>query len=134
MTAAERPEWHARANCRTVHPDVMHPVDGEGERDALAICRGCPVEAPCLAYALANNIDVGIWGGRTARQRSRIRARGGLARQARADTARKLHRHGTPPLTSPNGSASTAGPSTGTSTSPTLTTGAADPGAPDDRP
>ena len=33
------------------------------------ICRPCPVVAECLADALDNEIEFGVWGGMTERQR-----------------------------------------------------------------
>jgi hypothetical protein len=32
-------------------------------------CRHCPVVAECLAYALGNQMEFGVWGGMTERQR-----------------------------------------------------------------
>ncbi len=40
----------------------------------ITICRGCPVQAPCLEYALANVERFGIFGGCTERQRRRLRS------------------------------------------------------------
>lgn len=42
-------------------------------RPALELCNSCPVQMACLDYALANNIDHGIWGGTSERARRRIR-------------------------------------------------------------
>lgn len=39
---------------------------------AKAICAGCPVRATCRAYALTAREPYGIWGGLTARERTRI--------------------------------------------------------------
>lgn len=40
---------------------------------AIELCNQCPVQMACLDYALANNIDHGIWGGTSERGRRRIR-------------------------------------------------------------
>lgn len=44
-------------------------------RDARELCRTCPVRAECLAYALDERIEYGIWGGLDEVERSRIRRR-----------------------------------------------------------
>jgi WhiB family redox-sensing transcriptional regulator len=36
---------------------------------AKRICRGCPVRNECLADALDNRIEFGVWGGMTERER-----------------------------------------------------------------
>jgi WhiB family transcriptional regulator, redox-sensing transcriptional regulator len=45
---------------------------------AKQVCSECSVRAECLAFAVANNITVGIWGGLTATER-----------QARTDRERR---------------------------------------------
>lgn len=42
---------------------------------AKAICASCPVWSTCLAWAVQNGQDHGIWGGLTAHERRRL-ARG----------------------------------------------------------
>ncbi len=63
-----RLEWVSRALCRTTHPDELF-VRGAAQRNAAAICRNCPVIAECLADALDNQMEFGVWGGMTERQR-----------------------------------------------------------------
>jgi WhiB family redox-sensing transcriptional regulator len=48
---------------------------------ARRICAECPVQAPCLEYALVERIDHGVWGGASERERRRI------LRQRRLDAA-----------------------------------------------
>ena len=36
---------------------------------AKAVCKGCPVVAECLADALDNRTEFGVWGGMTERER-----------------------------------------------------------------
>ncbi len=65
--------WMADAACRGMDPDVFHPVRG-GSRDAAFLaCKGCPVKAECFDYAMENRIEIGIWGGTSAKQRGRLR-------------------------------------------------------------
>jgi hypothetical protein len=69
------PPWHADAVCK-VHPDVdWFSHSATDEAFALAICAECPVRAECLAYAVERGERFGVWGGMTARQRRRLRAR-----------------------------------------------------------
>ncbi len=64
----ERP-WAAFAACRERDPDVFFPVTADGEREAIRICRGCPVQLDCLEFALEAKIRFGIWGGATEKER-----------------------------------------------------------------
>ena len=43
---------------------------------AKLICRGCPVSATCLSWALASGQEAGIWGGLTEDQRRSLHRRG----------------------------------------------------------
>ena len=50
----------------------------EEAREAVNICRTCPVVEQCRAYAVKNPYATGIWGGTTRADRNRIRRnRGG---------------------------------------------------------
>ena len=60
--------WVARARCRSADPDELF-VRGAAQRRAAVICRDCPVVTECLADALDNEIEFGVWGGMTERQR-----------------------------------------------------------------
>lgn len=42
---------------------------------ARRICELCPDRLPCLAWALENNQEYGIWGGMTERERNVLRKR-----------------------------------------------------------
>jgi WhiB family transcriptional regulator, redox-sensing transcriptional regulator len=65
---AARIEWVAKAQCRSSDPDELF-VGGAAQRKAVVICRDCPVIAECAADALDNQIEFGVWGGMTERQR-----------------------------------------------------------------
>jgi WhiB family redox-sensing transcriptional regulator len=39
---------------------------------AKAICDGCPVSAKCLAFALADDVEFGIFGGLTPHERKSL--------------------------------------------------------------
>ena len=66
--AEARAEWVLKARCRSTDPDELF-VSGKAQRKATAICRQCPVVAECLAEALDNQMEFGVWGGMTERQR-----------------------------------------------------------------
>lgn len=56
-----------RARCRK-NPDRMF-VEGKAQHDAKQVCGPCPLRAACLAEALDNRIEFGVWGGMTERER-----------------------------------------------------------------
>jgi WhiB family redox-sensing transcriptional regulator len=76
-----RPDWHDQAACRDADPDLFFP-DGDIRsaraqvKRAKLICRGCPVTATCLNWALASSQEAGIWGGLTEDERRRLLRRG----------------------------------------------------------
>ena len=55
-------DWPSQAACRTGDPDALF-VQGAEQNVAKRICRGCPVRYECLADALDNRIEFGVWGG-----------------------------------------------------------------------
>lgn len=67
MTAESR-AWVFKGLCRDRDPDELF-VRGAAQREAAAICRYCPVLRECLADALDNRVEYGIWGGMTERRR-----------------------------------------------------------------
>jgi WhiB family redox-sensing transcriptional regulator len=65
-------KWMESGLCRQVAPSTFFPNDGVGVDVARRICGTCPVQAPCLEYALVERIDHGVWGGASERERRRI--------------------------------------------------------------
>lgn len=63
-----REDWVTHALCRHGDPDALF-VRGAAQRRAAQICEDCPVTSHCLADALDNRIEFGVWGGLTERQR-----------------------------------------------------------------
>ncbi len=61
-------DWAAQAACRTTDPDSLF-VQGAAQNRAKAICVGCVVRTECLADALDNRVEFGVWGGMTERER-----------------------------------------------------------------
>lgn len=90
---ARRPAWMADAACRE-HPEVeFHPTAGQPTAPAKAVCGGCLTRSECLAYAQAEGIDHGVWGGLSAQERRTLASstpdvpRGQRPRQVRARSA-----------------------------------------------
>ena len=84
----ERDDWRDVALCRDTDPDLFFPVGTTGPAleqiaTAKAVCKECPVQEPCLEFALMTNQDSGIWGGTSEEERRKLR-KAWLARQRRA--------------------------------------------------
>jgi len=50
----------------------------EAQKQAKEICKGCPVQIQCLRFAIKNDIQYGIWGGKsmtsmTTEQRTKLK-------------------------------------------------------------
>ena len=61
-------DWPTYAACRATDPDSLF-VQGAAQNRAKVVCGGCPVRTECLADALDNRIEFGVWGGMTERER-----------------------------------------------------------------
>jgi WhiB family redox-sensing transcriptional regulator len=61
-------DWTARAACRDIDPDELF-VQGAAQNRAKTRCMGCVVRTECLADALDNRVEFGVWGGMTERER-----------------------------------------------------------------
>jgi hypothetical protein len=72
--------WREQAACRGMDPAeairIFFPARGESNAEARSYCDRCPVRQECLADALAYSLqnDLGVRGGKSERQRRRIRA------------------------------------------------------------
>ena len=60
--------WAQHALCSKAAPDALF-VRGGAQQVAKQVCVNCPVIAQCLADALDNRTEFGVWGGMTERQR-----------------------------------------------------------------
>ncbi|MEV7317276.1 WhiB family transcriptional regulator [Streptomyces microflavus] len=67
MTYA-RTSWRENAACRSTDAEELF-ADSATQNRAKAVCVGCPVRAECLAEALDNRVEFGLWGGMTERER-----------------------------------------------------------------
>ncbi|MBW3578426.1 MAG: WhiB family transcriptional regulator [Actinobacteria bacterium] len=61
-----------RARCRDIDPEVFFFRGAKQSRRALRVCERCCVRQECLSYAIAHQIEFGVWGGLTERQRRRL--------------------------------------------------------------
>ena len=61
-------EWTAAAACRASDPEELF-VTGAAQNRAKIVCRACPVRTECLSDALDNQVEFGVWGGMTERER-----------------------------------------------------------------
>jgi WhiB family redox-sensing transcriptional regulator len=81
--------------CRSADPDALF-VEGAAQNRAKALCFGCPVRTECLAEALDNRYEFGVWGGMTERERrSLLKRRPNVTSWRRLlEAARAAHAHG----------------------------------------
>ena len=62
--------WQDQAYCRDSNIDFFPEVGfNHTSIAAIAMCKECPVKERCLEFAMVNNIQYGIWGGKTAPNR-----------------------------------------------------------------
>lgn len=61
-------DWTIAAACRGMNPDELF-VQGAAQNRAKSVCAACPVRTECLADALDNRVEFGVWGGMTERER-----------------------------------------------------------------
>jgi WhiB family redox-sensing transcriptional regulator len=71
--------WMEEGECLRESPELFYPTEhGRTAEDikslkvAKAICHECPVEEECLRYALRHEMEWGVWGGLSAKERRRI--------------------------------------------------------------
>ncbi|MEU7061992.1 WhiB family transcriptional regulator [Streptomyces sp. NPDC046197] len=64
-----RGHWSEDAACRSSEPDELFVDGNPRQKQAKAVCTGCQVRTECLAEALDNRLEFGVWGGMTERER-----------------------------------------------------------------
>lgn len=67
--------WEERAVCANFDPEIFFGTTARDERRAKGICGTCSVRRECLAAALQDGIDFGVWGGLNERERRSLRRR-----------------------------------------------------------
>ncbi len=66
------PEWQLKAVCRSTTLEVFYSSEQQAVREAVSMCRRCPVRRPCLEAAVDRAEWFGVWGGTTERERRRM--------------------------------------------------------------
>src|SRR5258708_25217208 len=65
--------WRSESECRK-HPTHWWFAGGHRETiQAKGICADCPVQGPCLEFALSRTDLLGIWAGTTPNERTTMR-------------------------------------------------------------
>ncbi|MFI1036026.1 WhiB family transcriptional regulator, partial [Streptomyces sp. NPDC020951] len=61
-------DWSGKGLCGPGEAEILF-AEGATQQEAKNVCNGCPIQAECLAYALDQRIEFGVWGGMTERER-----------------------------------------------------------------
>jgi WhiB family redox-sensing transcriptional regulator len=70
MTLLQEEDWKLYAKCRGTEDDMF--PEGSAQKKVRGVCYPCPVRVDCLAEALDNRIEWGVWGGLTERERRQL--------------------------------------------------------------
>ncbi len=69
-------DWAKEALCFGADTSMFFPEQGSGTtreaKEAISMCKKCPVRVECLMHALNLPESFGIWGGLTYRSRLKI--------------------------------------------------------------
>lgn len=89
-TARPDEQWKNLAACRGTDTERFFPIShksrsGADVASAIAVCTSCPVQQPCLDYAMSIPQTYGIWGGTTEEQRRRLRRPSGALSRSLLD-------------------------------------------------
>lgn len=87
-------QWHGA--CLSVEPELWFGESNRlAARRAMTVCRTCPVQRRCLAFALVFGEEFGIWGGIAQEERAQLTERlmngeslGAVLQQAASPTDR----------------------------------------------
>ena len=81
--------WIRDDACRDIETAIFFPVTDDGAIAAKRVCATCPVQKPCLKFALFTNQDDGVWGGASEDERRSIRRTGRYPRKPMINPTRK---------------------------------------------
>lgn len=65
--------WQAIGLCAETDPDIFFPEKGGSTREAKRVCSVCEVREQCLDHALDTDERFGIWGGKSERERRKLK-------------------------------------------------------------
>lgn len=74
-TDSDEWKWMDLAACKDMDPAIFFPHPHQSIQPAKKVCNQCPVRIQCLNFALNHQINYGVWGGISERERVRIRRR-----------------------------------------------------------
>ncbi|MCS4485251.1 WhiB family transcriptional regulator [Gleimia sp. 6138-11-ORH1] len=80
-------DWRSHAACLNVDPELFFPIGNTGPAvaqaaEAKAVCASCTVIDTCLQWAIDNNQDSGVWGGKSEDERRAYKRRNARVRRA----------------------------------------------------
>jgi len=89
--------WREDAACGDADPDLFFPIGATGNAlrridEAKRICRLCPAQIQCLAWALENGVTDGVWGGTTEDEQRAIRSLSRRKRTSKEDNGGETYR------------------------------------------
>ncbi len=87
-----------RPACADRDPELWFPVGHSGPavqqaEYAKAICARCPLQVPCLEWALDHNATHGIWGGLTDTERRNVKRNRALRQPTEGEMDGPANRH-----------------------------------------
>lgn len=75
--------WFGDAACQGEDPELFFPVGTSAVlqlAEAKWVCARCPVQGPCLEWALLTGAEYGVWGGLSEDERRTLRRRAARSR------------------------------------------------------
>lgn len=76
-------EWVQEAACRGMDPAEFYPHRGQMLTSIKHLCADCPVRRECLEHAITTPEPLGLWGGKSERERREIRRQRFASQQIR---------------------------------------------------
>jgi WhiB family redox-sensing transcriptional regulator len=71
----DEPNFMKYGLCAQTDPEAFFPEKGGSTRDAKKVCAECSFRVACLVYAIENDERFGIWGGKSERERRRLKGK-----------------------------------------------------------
>lgn len=72
--ALQPPEFTEQALCAQTDPERFFPDKGSSSRPAKNVCLRCEARVECLQWALSTGQKWGVWGGKSARERRKMKS------------------------------------------------------------
>jgi WhiB family redox-sensing transcriptional regulator len=75
----EKELWREKAACKNLDINLFFPdterqsaLSRKNNLKVKSICKKCPVQTNCIAYAMDNQIEYGMWGGFSSLERKEL--------------------------------------------------------------